>query len=73
MAAAVAGRSTAQKVALVVGAGLTAGFGAYYVTQVHNRDISVQQQLHLSPLQAQDRSTAWGALQLAALTKSHSE
>lgn len=36
MATAVASRSTAQKVGLAVGAGLTAGMGAYYITQVRS-------------------------------------
>jgi hypothetical protein len=35
-AAAVASRSTAQKAALALGAGLAAGFGAYYITQVRS-------------------------------------
>lgn len=34
MAAALASRSTAQKAGLAIGAGLTAGMGAYYITQV---------------------------------------
>lgn len=33
MAAALASRSTAQKAGLAIGAGLTAGVGAYYITQ----------------------------------------
>ncbi len=37
MAAAVAGQSTARKVGLAVGAGLAAGLGAYYITQVCTR------------------------------------
>lgn len=36
-AAAVASRSTAQKAALALGAGLAAGFGAYYITQVRSK------------------------------------
>lgn len=59
MAAAVAGRSTAQKVGLAVGAGLAAGFGAYYITQVCNSDDFSQRQMQLSSLPAPDRSTAW--------------
>lgn len=37
MAAALASRSTAQKAGLAIGAGLTAGLGAYYITQVRPR------------------------------------
>lgn len=33
-ATAIAGKSTAQKAGLAIGAGLAAGFGAYYITQV---------------------------------------
>jgi hypothetical protein len=38
-AAAVASRSTAQKAALALGAGLAAGFGAYYITQVRSKGV----------------------------------
>ena len=43
MAAALAGKSTAQKAGVAIGAGLLAGFGAYYITQVSSPAI-----LHLA-------------------------